>query len=391
MEDKKTTFSPVKLLIIIAVASLFLQFGIGMQRTIYNNFISEELHIEAQSFGVIESIREVPGLLTIVLAAGFAIFTESIAMSLCILLLAAGLIMYGQATGFASLILATSIYSTGFHMYLPVQSSMVLRLSNPGEKGRRLGEMESIRAFGGFLAMGFVILTANYLNYRMMFLVTALITALGAGVMLLFPRDKSNINRRQIVFRKKYWLYYLLIFLSGSRMHIYQAFATYALVNVFNIPVRNMALLLGVSNAFAMITRPIIGRVIDQMGERKALTINYACVIIIFLGYAYVKYLPLLYLIYILDNASMGVTMAISTFLDKIAPREDVPSSLAMGSTIQHIAGVTVPTLGGLIWQTFGYQYTFFAGAVVAVFSLLATQKIDAVRDAIKAEQAAAV
>jgi len=389
VENKKKEFSPVKLLVIIAIASLFLQFGIGMQRTIYNNFINEELHIEAQSFGVIESIREVPGLLTIVLAAGLAMFTESVAMSLCILLLALGLVLYGQATGFASLIVATLVYSVGFHMYLPVQSSMVLRLSNPGEKGRRLGEMESIRALGGFLAMGFVVLTAKYLNYRMMFMVTALIAVVGAGVMMLIPREQGSINRRKIIFKKKYWLYYILVFLGGSRMHIYQAFATFALVNIFNIPVRDMALLLGVSNLFAMLTRPIIGRIIDQFGERKALTINYICVIFIFLGYAYLKYLPLIYLIYILDNASMGVSMAISTFLDKIALREDVPSSLAMGSTVQHIAGVAVPTLGGLIWQTFGYQYTFIAGAVVAVFSLLATQKIDAECRAVEAERAA--
>jgi len=369
--------SPAALLLIIMIATLFFQFGIGLQRTIYNNFISEELAIEAQGLGIIESIREIPGLLTIVLIAALGLFTEPVAMAVCISLLSVGLVLYGMAGGLAGLIVATTVYSVGFHLYMPVQSSMVLRLAKPGEKGRRLGELESVRALAGFLAMGFVILTARFLNYRMLFWWAAGLSLIGAVIMLIMPRDKSQITARKMIFRKSYWLYYVLIFLSGSRMHIYQIFATFFLVSVFEIPVQHMAILLGVSNVFAMVTRPIIGRFIDKAGEQAALTINYSFVILIFLGYAFVRYLPFIYFLYVLDNASMGVSMAISTFLDKIAPREEVISSLAMGSTIQHIAGVMVPVVGGTIWSTYGYQYTFMTGAFFAVISLIACRFIN--------------
>ncbi len=377
MFNRNNWTTPTALLLIMLIVTLFFQFGIGLQRTIYNNFISEELAIEAQGLGFIESIREVPGLLTIILITGLGLFTEPVAMAVCIALLSLGLVLYGMAGGLAGLILATTIYSVGFHLYMPVQSSMVLRLANPGEKGRRLGELESVRALSGFLAMGFVVLTARFFNYRMLFWWAAGLSLIGAVIMLLIPRDKTQITARKMIFRKRYWLYYLLIFLSGSRMHIYQIFATFFLVSVFKVPVQHMAILLGVSNVFAMITRPIIGRFIDKAGEQAALTINYSLVFLIFIGYATIKYLPFIYFLYVLDNASMGVTMAISTFLDKIAPREEIISSLAMGSTIQHIAGVMVPVVGGTIWSTFGYQYTFLTGAVFALLSLSASRFIN--------------
>jgi hypothetical protein len=42
-----------------------------------------------------------------------------------------------------------------------------------------------------------------------------------------------------------------------------------------------------------------------------------------------------------------------------------------MGGTANHVAAVSVPVLGGIIWDRLGYQVTFFAGAATCLLSVL--------------------
>jgi hypothetical protein len=47
-----------------------------------------------------------------------------------------------------------------------------------------------------------------------------------------------------------------------------------------------------------------------------------------------------------------------------------------MGSTVNHIAAVGVPVVGGLLWSTVGYQVTFLAGAATCLLSVLSALAI---------------
>jgi hypothetical protein len=48
---------------------------------------------------------------------------------------------------------------------------------------------------------------------------------------------------------------------------------------------------------------------------------------------------------------------------------------MAVGFTINHIAAVFLPAIGGFLWVV-DYRIPFFGGAVMAAISLLAVQKI---------------
>ena len=50
---------------------------------------------------------------------------------------------------------------------------------------------------------------------------------------------------------------------------------------------------------------------------------------------------------------------------------------MAVGFTINHIAAVVLPVIGGMLWMV-DYRIPFFAGAVLSLISLLFVQKIDA-------------
>jgi MFS family permease len=48
-----------------------------------------------------------------------------------------------------------------------------------------------------------------------------------------------------------------------------------------------------------------------------------------------------------------------------------------MGVTMNHVAAVAAPLVGGLVWMQFGYQVIFFSGAILAFISLIVSQWVD--------------
>ncbi|MBW2139750.1 MAG: MFS transporter, partial [Deltaproteobacteria bacterium] len=66
-------------------------------------------------------------------------------------------------------------------------------------------------------------------------------------------------------------------------------------------------------------------------------------------------------------------SIAINTFFQKISDPEDIGSSMAVGFTINHIAAVVLPVLGGIVWMI-DYKITFIGGMFLAFISLLLTQ-----------------
>lgn len=67
-----------------------------------------------------------------------------------------------------------------------------------------------------------------------------------------------------------------------------------------------MAVLLAAHSFLAIWTRPMIGRLIDRLGEQRALSMNYGIVALVFVGYALVGNAWVVYGIFVLDNVLTG-------------------------------------------------------------------------------------
>ncbi len=66
---------------------------------------------------------------------------------------------------------------------------------------------------------------------------------------LLFPKFDGPVpQRKSIVLRKRYWLYYALTMMNGARRQIFTAFAGFLLVEKFGYTVPQMAMLLLVTS-----------------------------------------------------------------------------------------------------------------------------------------------
>ena len=72
-----------------------------------------------------------------------------------------------------------------------------------------------------------------------------------------------------------------------------------------------------------------------------------------------------------------GVGMARTTYMSKIAERpEDVTPSLSLGVSINHIVSMSLPTLGGFVWERYGYQWVFVGAAAVALVNIWVANRV---------------
>jgi len=151
-------------------------------------------------------------------------------------------------------------------------------------------------------------------------------------------------------------------------------FAIFALVKVHGMNVETTMILVLINQALLIITGPLLGRMVDRFGERFMLSVSYFGLFFVFLGYALVEDLTTLYVLYCVDNLIFFGGIALTTYVHKIAPADELKPTLSMGVTMNHVAAVLAPLVGGLVWHFFGYQLIFFTGAALALVSLVVSQ-----------------
>jgi MFS family permease len=163
--------------------------------------------------------------------------------------------------------------------------------------------------------------------------------------------------------------------MAGARRQIFMAFAVFLLVKKFDYTVQHITLLFMINNGINYFLSPMIGKAIIRFGERKVLTLEYASLILIFVAYAIVSSAFLAAGLYILDHIFFNFNIAIQTYFQKVGDPRDFAPTMAVGFTINHIAAVALPAIGGFLWMV-DYRIPFIGGAVLALVSLVAVQRI---------------
>jgi MFS family permease len=148
------------------------------------------------------------------------------------------------------------------------------------------------------------------------------------------------------------------------------------MVQKFQYSVQEVTLLFVINNLINYYLSPLIGKSIIRFGERKVLSLEYASLVVIFMAYALTDSKWVVALLYILDHIFFNFAIAIRTYFQKVGDPRDIAPSMAVGFTINHIAAVFLPALGGFLWVV-DYRIPFFGGAAMAFISLLAVQAID--------------
>lgn len=359
--------------------TIFASAGLQSWRSLFNNFASETLGADGFWVGLIQSVREVPGFLALLVIFLLRLMPEHRLSSLSILVLGLGLIFTGYSSSLFLLLAATLVMSTGFHYYETTCKSQVLQYFDKPSASLMLAKLKSITALSNIAIGGaiWVLLQLMGLSMQMVYIIMGIVIT--AGGIISFTKNPVDKNlpaqKKKMVFKKKYWLFYLLNFFSGSRRQIFVVFAVFLLVVKYKFSVETIVVLFVVNNVINYFVAPLIGRMINSIGERKVLSIEYTSLIFVFLGYAFIDSAAVAAVLYVIDHIFFNFSIGINTYFQKTADTTDIAPSMAVSFTINHIAAVFIPLAGGMLW-TWQPSLPFIAGAFLSFVSLLFVQKI---------------
>ena len=361
-------------LIVLSICSTS---GLQCWATLFDNFSVNIVGLDGHHIGALQSVREIPGFLALLVTYVILIIKEHKLSALSIIILGAGLFATGFLPSFSGLIFTTLIMSFGFHYYETTNKSLTLQYFDKQTSPLVFSAQRSYAA-GASVVVGIIIFfIAPLLSYKTMYIIFGgIILACGLWAITKNPTNRDIVpQKKQLILKKEYWLFYFLTFMAGARRQIFMAFAIFLLVKKFGFSVQDITLLFLLNNGINFFINPLIGIFIVKYGERKLLSIEYFFLILVFVSYAFVDSKLLVAVLYVLDHMFFNCSTAINTYFQKIADPGDIASSAAVGFTINHIAAVVLPVIGGLLWMI-DYKIPFLAGAFFSFISLCFVQFI---------------
>jgi MFS family permease len=396
-------------LIVIALNNLLLALGFRLWQSIFNNFAVEEMGVRAGQIGLIQAMREIPGLMGFLVGMLALLLVEMRIAGLSVVLMGVGIFLTAAARDLTGLIGATLVMSVGFHFFYTSNASAVLLTVGPDEAPKVLGRLNSLGALAAVLGTLFIFGTLDAWGYRTLFQIGGAVMVIGGLMLLPFNRQPVQAERtgHRPPLRRRYWLYYALQFLMGSRRHIFTTFATFLLVREYQMTAQTITLLFLINNLIGTYFHQAFGKIVARFGERRVLTVNFVLLTLVFLGYTFVPTLDMLERttfevpgvgvgrwvllpafpatpgllillgLFVADHILFGFSFALQSYFQKIAlGPEEITPNISMGQTINHIAAVIVPVAGGVVWEAVGAQYTFLAGVAIALLSLALTLRM---------------
>jgi len=364
-------------------------FGLGgsMLDSVFNNFLNETFAISSLQRTLLEVPRELPGVLVVFMSVLFFFLPSRRLAVLAGTFSFAGLLLLGVAAhSYLMMLPWLFLYSMGQHLFMPLSSSIGMELAEKGQDGKRLGQLNAVRnaavVAGSFLI--FIGFRFFHFNFAASFVLASFSLLAAAFFLFKMSPGKYRPARMHLEFHREYGLYYWLCILFGTRKQIFLTFAPWVLVTVFHPATAVIAWLLTIGAVVGIVTQPIIGKMIDLLGERTMLSLEAALLVVVCAGYGFSGALfseHTAFLIaaacYITDQMLMSVGIARATYLKKIAldPAHIMPT-LSLAVSMDHIFSIAIALCGGIIWNVVGYQAVFMFGGLIAVVNLLSARRI---------------
>ena len=359
-------------LLLLTAAAVPLSFATW--QALLNNFAIERAAFTGAEMGILQSLREVPGFLAFLVVFLLFLCREQTIAYVSLLLLGVGTLVTGWFPSVIGLYVTTVVMSLGYHYFETVHSSLCLQWIDKDKAPELLGRVVAVGAFTSIVVYGFIWITFEVLaiDFSLVYLLGGGATVvIGFVCWLLFQQFPVKVRQnRQMVLRRRYWLYYALTFLSGARRQIFIVFAGFLMVEKFGFDVATISILFLVNAVLTMLFAARLGRLIGNIGERRILIFEYVGLTIVFTAYAFVNNAGIAAGLYIIDHFFFALAIAIRTYFQKIADPADIAATAGVGFTINHIAAVVLPAVLGFLWLI-SPSAVFLVGSALAVLSML--------------------
>lgn len=368
--------TPQHLLLIMAFI-MPLVFSVWM--VLLNNFVIEQANFTGVEIGILQSIREIPGFLAFTVIYALLFIKEQRLAIIALIITSIGVGITGLFPTVYGLYLTTIIMSIGFHYFEAINQSLTLQWLDKDKAAHFMGKMLSAKSAASLMAFSSIWLLMEYFawSYTATYLLFGGL-ALTLSVLLLFyfpTFEQPHNQHKNLILRKRYWLFYLLTFFSGARRQIFVVFAGFLMVEKFGYSVADVSALFLINYVFNWLFAAKIGKLIGRFGERNILTFEYIGLALLFVSYGLVENGTIAGILYVVDHLFFALAIAIKTYFQKIADPKDIASSSGVSFSINHIAAVVIPALLGYVWIT-NHSLVFYVGAGFATCSLILSRLV---------------
>jgi predicted MFS family arabinose efflux permease len=363
---------------LFASATFLMGLSFSLVDTVMNNFLNARFALSGFERSFLEFPRELPGFLVIFVTALLWFLCSRRLGAVAMLVSSLGVLLIGLASSsYWIMTLWMFLYTLGSHVFMPVSSTIGMELAQEGKAGQRLGQLNAIKNLAAIIGSGVIFLGFNYLGmtFQNSFVLGAAGLAIAGLVMFKMKPEQAQQPAIYMKLHREYKWYYMLAVLFGSRKQLFITFAPWVLITVFKQPTQTLATLAVLGGLIGILFQPFLGWAIDRLGERSILASEAVILVFVCFGYGFARiYLPentafyITCICYLLDQMLFAVGIARSTYIKKIArDPSHIQPALTISVTIDHIFSIAIALIGGLIWNTWGYQYVFMMGALIAV------------------------
>lgn len=362
-------------LITLAGAVFINNFGQGLLGGASMNFFIHTLGLSGAQVLWLEGIRELPGLGLMFIAA----LTMRIALcrrgTLALMIMGIGYILYGVANSYITLLIVAVIASLGMHMWMPVLPSLGMAMTTKDRSGRVMGAVQSVAALAALTGMGAVGILSRLLQswpLNVYYFAGGACILVASLVLTRLPctLGATKAVQPRMLLKRRYWLYYVLTFFEGSRKEVLGTFVTLVLVQNFGLKVYQISTLLVISGALNFVSAPYLGYLIDRYGERRMLSLSYAGLTLGCICYGLIHELWLLVPLFMSIKLLILLGMGLSTYVNRIAPPEELTPTLSAGISINHVTSVAMPLVAGALLPLIGYSGVFIGTAALIALSI---------------------
>jgi Major Facilitator Superfamily len=344
----------------------------GWSALLYN-FTVERADFQWLETGLTQSVREIPGFLAFTAIFWLLLVREQVLAYVALAVMGLGVALTGQFATLTGVLSTTFIMSIGFHYFETMNVSLQLQLLPKAEAPRLIGTITAAGAAAQFTSYAGLAIAwwAGGRAFEQLFLIVGIAAlALTLAASLWFRRFEGPVpQRKRIMLRRRYWLYYTLTFMTGARRQLFVAFGGFLLVKKFGYDVANMATLMLITTAANALLAPRLGRLVMRVGERRTIMLENVVLIIVFAGYATTGSATMAGLLFVVDGVFFTLTLAQRTYFQKIADPADMAATTSVAFTINHVAAVMVPVAFGALGMI-DPAIIFWLGACVASVSL---------------------
>jgi hypothetical protein len=368
---------PEALLILMAIA---LPLAFSVWSALLNNFVVEIIRFDGLDIGLLHTIREIPGFLAVGVISILLFFREQTLALLMLCMLGLATAVTAWFPFLSGILTITLLSSIGFHFFETVNQSLQLQWFSKKEAPRKLGKLMAIGSAATLVAYTFLVLGWDKLNlsFNSAYMIAGF-SCFSLAVLgyLIFPNFEAPITQtKKMVLRKRYWLYYLLQFMSGARRQIFVVFAGFMMVERFSLDVQQLTTIYLINLMFNIALAPLLGRAVARYGERKALAVEYFGLSLVFFAYGGIYLFGwgvfIATILYLLDHLFFALALAIKTYFQKIADPQDIAATAAVAFTINHIAALFLPLGLGFLWLTSPFLVFCTAGTLSVISFALA-------------------